>query len=51
MRVPKGETVVIEFPVALSSTKMSGYLRNRQSGTYLNIPDYTEIEGLAISAS
>ena len=40
MRVPKGETVVVEFPAELSSTKMSGYLRNRISGQYLTIEDY-----------
>jgi len=51
MRVPKGETVVIEFPVQLSFTKMSGYLRNRKSGQYLTNADYKEIEGLVISAS
>ena len=51
MRVPKGETVVIEFPVPLSFTKMSGYLRNGKSGQYLTNADYKEIEGLVISAS
>jgi hypothetical protein len=45
MRIPKGETVVIEFPFSVNTVKMSGYLSNRYQSQYISNEDYTEVEG------
>ena len=45
MRIPKGETVLIEFPFSINAVKMSGYLSNRYQSQYISNEDYTEVEG------
>ncbi len=45
MRIPKGETVVIEFPFSVNAVKMSGYLSNKHQSQYISNEDYTEVEG------